>query len=281
MAYADQLDFLRRNMQTFNQWVLMGRPIVPEYPKYIGAGSGINMGNRPRGTSTDNRIAYPDPQNPNAAYSTDAVWPWMNAWIAIYPGERHHSVNTQIVINYIKYGFYSDSYTGWDVTTYDDQMGKIHLPYISADTVNDPVNYTYDSQERKSYFSFTSNLNPIHAWKMGRIAVPNAQHLKCVYLEIAATLSLIDDQGVDDRASSEIMLNIAADYYPTDANMVTPAPMVGSSRFVRVQNGLTKINFATVSPPGSEWHRNSDYKGAVSITEREFIATDPTFLPST
>jgi len=279
MSYANQLDFLRRNMQSQNQRVLMSRPVAPETTKYLTTGSGIQMGNRPRGTSTDKTISYPNAQNPNAAYKTNAVWTHFLPWVVIWPGERHHSVNTQLIINYIKYHFYSDSYAGWQLTTYDDTLGSKHLAFISADTVNDNVIYTYDSQERKSYFSFTSNLNPIHAWKMGRVQIPDAEELKCVYVEVAATLGLIDDQDVDDRALSEYMLNIAGDYYVNDTETMS-APMMGSSRFVRVHNGLTKINFATVSPPGTEWFRNSDYKGAVSITEREFIATDPTFLPS-
>jgi len=278
MSYANQLDFMRRNMQTHNQKVLMDRPISTASPKYL-TGAGMFMGNRPRGTSTDNRVAYPSGGSPNAAYSTDTVWTHFLPWFVIWPGERHHSVNTQLVINYIKYCFYSDQYNGWNVNTYDDGFNHKHLPFISVGTESDAVDYTYDGGEKKAYYNFTSNLNPIHGWKVSRVSIPNPGHLKCVYLEIAATLGLIDDQGVDDRDSSEFMLNVAADYYPEDVGM-TNIPMVGSSWFGRVHNGLTKINFATVSPPGSEWYRHSDYKGAVSITEREFIATDPTFLPS-
>jgi len=278
MAYEAQLDLLRRNMQTHNQKVLMDRPIATASPKYL-TGAGLHMGNRPRGTTTDNRIAYPSAGSPNAAYSTDTVWTHMVPWFVIWPGERHYSVNTQLVINYIKYAFFSDQYTGWVVTTHDAGFGNKHLPHISAGTVNDPVDYTYDGSEKKAYYNFTSNLNPIHGWKTDRVLIPNPQNLKCVYVEIAATLALIDDQGVDDRNSSEIMMNAAADYYPADVSM-TNIPMVGCSWFSRIHNGLSKINFATVSPPGAEWFRNSDYKGPVSITEEEFIATDPTFLPT-
>ena len=278
MAYTDQMDFLRRNMQGHPQRNLKGRPGPPDNGQYFG-GSGMFMGNRPRGTSKDNRVPLPNAQSPNAAYDTDNVWPYFLPWFVIYPGELHKSVNTEIIISYIKYGFYSDVYNGWDITTYDSGFGHKHLDIIAADTVNDPVGYTYDAGNKLAHYQFNAGLNPIHGWKVGRVTIPNPQNLKCIYLEISATLGLIDDQGTDDRDSSEFMLVVAADYYPHVTETMS-VPMVGGSRFVRVHNGTTKINFATISPPGAEWYRHSDYTGRVSMTDSEFVATDPTFLPT-
>lgn len=278
-TFTSQLNFLKRNMQSFNQRVLMSRVLAPQDAKYFHGG-GINVGNRFRGTSTEINEQYPSGASPNAAYKTDAVWTHFLPWGVLFPGELHKSTNTKCVLSYIKYGFWSDVYSGWTIATYDAEYGSKHLSKVSANTVNDPVNYSYDGAQKLASFYFTSNFNPIHFWKLGRVLVPNVERLKCVYVEMAATLALIDDQGVDDRDKSEYMITAAADMYPNDTEVMTNIPMVGSSRFVRVRNDLTKINFATVSPPGVEWYRNSEYEGRVSLTEEEFIATDPIFLPT-
>jgi hypothetical protein len=76
------------------------------------------------------------------------------------------------------------------------------------------------------------------------------------------------------------MINAAADFYPHVSENFAVIPMIGSSRFIRVGNIARKVNFATVSPPFAEWHRNSDYRGRVSMTEEEFVLTNPTFLPT-
>ncbi|MCL0138023.1 hypothetical protein M2T37_27465, partial [Klebsiella pneumoniae] len=64
MISAAQLDFLRKNAQTSNERELLGtiekpNPAPPEYPSYVG-GAGLFMGNRPRGSSQDNRVPLPN-----------------------------------------------------------------------------------------------------------------------------------------------------------------------------------------------------------------------------
>ena len=82
-----------------------------------------------------------------------------------------------------------------------------------------------------------------------------------MYVELEAELGLINGAGDDDRSLSEYMINVAADFYPHASENFTTIPMIGSSRFIRVGNTARKVNFATVSPPFAEWHRNSDYPG--------------------
>jgi hypothetical protein len=289
MIYANEMEFLRRNAQTSSERELLGtleqpNPAPPEYPQYVG-GAGLFMGNRPRGSSKDNRVPLPNGGAPVTAYNDNSLWSHFLPWYVIWPGVNHKSTNTRVIINYIKYALYNDTYqsndaSGWTVATYTGEHGYKHLPYVVPSASGNSVNYSYDGVSETVRYHFTANKNPIHGWKSGRVALTNPEYLRCVYVEIEAELGLINGAGDDDRSLSEYMINCAADFYPHASDSFTAIPMIGSSRFIRVGNTARKVNFATVSPPFAEWHRNSDYPGRVSMTEEEFILTNPTFLPT-
>jgi hypothetical protein len=274
---TDQLDRLRRNMQPNNQKALRGNPHAPSFPRRF-VGSGIFAGNRPRGTTHDTRIKYPSAANHNAAYDTDSVWPYIQPWFVIWPGKSHKSVNSHLEIAAIRYAFcYRE--TGWTaVTSITSQFASNHLPYISSVGVNDAVDHTYNNITSKNYFNFAAGLNPIFAQAPARIEIPTPTDLICLYIEVEGRVFRIDAGGVDDRAVSEFCLQSGGDYYP-HASESMPGMLAVCSRFVNQHSGVSKITCATVSPPGAELHRNSTYKGRVSVTENEFILTDPTFIP--
>lgn len=277
MITTDQIDRLRRNMQPNNQKALRGNPHAPAFPRRF-VGSGIFAGNRPRGTSHDTRIKYPSADNHNAAYDTDATWGFIQPWINIWPGKNHKSVNSHLEIAAIRYAFYIRG-SGWtDVTSITSQLDSEHLPYVSSVGINDAVDHTYNDITSKNYFNFASGLNPIHAKAPSRIAIPTPENLQCVYVEAEGRVFRIDAGGVDDRAVSEFCLQSGADYYPHATEKMDGLLSV-CSRFVAQHSGVSKITCATVSPPGAELYRNSTYKGRVSMTEHEFILTDPTFIP--
>ena len=277
MITTDQLDRLRRNMQPNNQKALRGNPHAPGFPRRF-VGAGIFAGNRPRGTTHDTRIKYPSAANHNAAYDTDAAWPYIQPWFVIWPGKAHKSVNSHLEIAAIRYAFcYRE--TGWTaVTSITSQFASEHLPYISSIGVNDTVDHTYNDITSKNYFNFASGLNPIKAQASARITIPTPENLQCVYIEVEGRVFRIDAGGVDDRSVSEFCLQSGADYYPHATESMSGMLAV-CSRFVAQHSGVSKITCATISPPGAELYRNSTYKGRVSMTENEFIATDPIFIP--
>lgn len=275
MITIDQIDRLRRNMQPNNQKAMRGNPHAPGFPRRF-VGAGIFAGNRPRGTSHDTRIKYPSAENHNAAYDTDAVWPYFQPWINIWAGKSHKSVNSHLEIAAIRYAFYIRG-SGWTgVTSHTDQLASEHLPYVSSIGANDAVDHTYATS--KNYFNFAAGFNPIKAQTATRISIPSPDLLECVYLEVEGRVFRIDAGGVDDRSVSEFCLQVGADYYPHQTEQM-PGMLLGCSRFVNQNSGVSKITFATISPPGAELYRNSTYKGRVSMTEHEFILTDPTFIP--
>ena len=263
-------------MQPNNQKALRGNPHAPSFPRRF-VGSGIFAGNRPRGTTHDTRIKYPSADNHNAAYDTDSAWPYIQPWIVIWPGKAHKSVNSHLEIAAIRYAFYI-KHVGWTgVESYAEQLASQHLPYISSAGENDAVNHTYTGSPAKNYFNFSSSFNPIMA-QAPRIAIPNPEQIECVYIEAEGRVFRIDSGGVDDRSISEFCLQSGADYYP-HATESMPGMLAVCSRFVAQHSGVSKITCATISPPGAELYRNSTHKGRVSMTENEFIATDPTFIP--
>ena len=202
------------------------------------------------------------------------IQPWINIWA----GKNHKSVNSHLEIAAIRYAFYIRG-SGWTaVTSIASQLDSEHLPYVSSVGINDAVETIRTMTSRAKLFQFCAGLNPIHAKAPSRIAIPTPENLQCVYIEAEGRVFKIDSGGVDDRAVSEFCLQSGADYYPhaTEKWMVC-CPCV--PRFVAQHSGVSKITCATVSPPGAELYRNSTYKGRVSMTEHEFILTDPTFIP--
>lgn len=262
-------------MQPNNQKAMRGNPHAPVFPRRF-VGAGIFAGNRPRGTSFDTSFEHAD--SSDSAYSSDTPWGFIQPWINIWPGKAHNSLNSHLEIAAIRYAFYIDE-SGWtEMFVSTSKLDSEHFPQVTHDGFNYPVDHTYDSSAQKNYFNFTTGLNPISARIPGRVAIPSPDRLKCVYCEVEGRVFRIDPLGVDDRSLSEFCLQVGADYYPHATNKVAGMLAV-CSRFVAQHSGVSKITCATVSPPGAELYRNSIYKGRVSMTEDEFILTDPVFLP--
>ena len=93
----------------------------------------------------------------------------------IWPGANHKSTNTRVIINYIKYGLYNDTYQtnaddGWGVTTYTGENGYKHLPFVVPSASSDAVNYSYDDGASETVrYHFTANKTQSTAGKVASI----------------------------------------------------------------------------------------------------------------
>ena len=95
-----------------------------------------------------------------------------------------------------------------------------------------------------------ANLN-LHGWWGGREPI-ESWDMAAMVISVEARLIKNDDGGVDDRSKAKYLLQVGADYYPTDASHDRILEAVGVSRGKLVTNDWQAFTFTTLGDVGKQ-----------------------------
>ncbi len=95
-----------------------------------------------------------------------------------------------------------------------------------------------------------SNLN-LHGWWGGREPI-ESWDMAAMVISVEARLIKDSESGVDDRSKAKYLLQVGADYYPTDASHDRILEAVGVSRGKLVTNDWQAFTFTTLGDVGKQ-----------------------------
>ncbi|GJL74303.1 hypothetical protein [Nitrosomonas sp.] len=245
-AISDPIDEIKADMSQNEATLLLAPDSVGWSKKAF-----IGMGNMPRGDNT------PSWWKPNdISYKSSSYWSAITPWFVIYPGEDHKATNVRIKVSELKLYILERSTEQWKLinltTTPSWQM---HLRYVSPSTASQAVDVKTETDGSISY-KLNVNLNPIHGG-VNKYTI-NEKDIGAVFVKMKTKLILDNPSDTDDRAESQILVSVGADYYPTIKHVISDfspmkyIPAVGFSRYGLVHNAERIHYFATIAPPGPD-----------------------------
>ncbi|SER64751.1 hypothetical protein SAMN05421690_10484 [Nitrosomonas sp. Nm51] len=210
-------------------------------------------------------------------YKSAAYWQAITPWFVIYPGTEHEATNARVKISDIKLFVLKRSTNSWEQINEDstDPKWQYHMPYISSSTARQKVNKRIEPDGKISY-KLNAGLNPIHGGI--RIHQIDGADVKAVYAQLTSELILDDPESQDDRAKSQLLVSVGADYYPDIdlrvEDFAAPhkyVPTIGASRFGLAGRTPRIHHMATIDPPDSikTGSKLPDTYKTISITEFE------------
>ena len=133
--------------------------------------------------------------------------------------------------------------------------------------------------DRHLSYKLDSSLHPIHGG-VGHYPITGID-VAAVFAKLITELILDDLNGVDDRASAQILATIGANYYPSITTLEVEfapfdPPAAGSGRYSLVTAAPRLHYFATINPPGGAGKTVFEQGGGVvSIPVTQFAANPP------
>ena len=271
-ALSNVIDDIKADM-LLNEAELMKAPGNTGWSKKAN----IDMGAAPRGDAT------PSWWQPNDKYyKSAAYWHAITPWFVIYPGTMHKAGNVRVKVSDIKLFVLKHSSNSWQQINADntDPTWQFHQPYVSPGTASEKVDKRIEPDGKISY-KLNAGLNPIHGGTYKyEIYGPD---VKAVYAQLTSELILDDPKKPDDRAQSQLLLSIGADYYPNidmrPKDFAAPQnwiPAVAASRFGLVKRKTRIHHMATINPPGPIKNNGSKFPDIhKTISVIEFEANPP------
>ena len=233
----------------------------------------IEQGYTPRGDAAGywwrNKFISPTPPLQPAPPSYDKYidstpWAACSPWWVIFPGKAHNfSVsNTRIEIYDAKVFFLhagnpvwtviplSDSVSWWAENMAWETNNAAQMGSAASVTRNGHHTYKLDSLGHAIHGTTTK-------FNMTDYGIVSA-NLSCVAMQFKSRLILDNINGVDDRASAQLLMQCGVDYYLNMATNVSDyAPYVnynpacGSGRFGLISENERIHYFASINPPGN------------------------------
>ena len=247
----------------------------------------ITMGGAPRGDAT------PTWWKPaNLTYKSSLSWNAITPWFVISPGMDNAAKNVRVKVYGITLHVLDKSTNEWkrfDTGSFGNPTWARNQNFSGGRT---KLLGTADSRTEPDgtvSYKLNSDSNAIHGGSsMIDITkyISGPKNVAAVFVQLKTQLILDNPAGLDDRASAQILINVAADYYPemtsgiSDFSPMGYAPAVGASRFGLVKMKPRNHYMAIIDPPGTP-KANSEYLlkgGEVAIPAGQFEANMPEYL---
>ena len=230
------------DMTKLNDLVLKG--VNPMYGFARGPGYVI-MGNDPRGTNTPDwyKASYPWMNNGN-------YWNYLLPWFVQFEGEGNAATNTRIQMRYMKVFIKSRSSGTWYKVNKSDGVGGILCPQ-GSNYFHCPESGVLTVESPGTVSSLPVAAHNLHGWWGGRELI-TGNDIAAVVVTIQARLVVGDPGRGDDRAKAKYLIQVGADYYPTNGSAETVLPAVGISRAKLLTNDWQPFSMSTFSDVGKQ-----------------------------
>jgi hypothetical protein len=170
-------------------------------------------------------------------------------WFVQFEGVENGAWNTRVQMRNLRLFVKSRSTGEWSRLIDSDSFSGIQCDQGS--------NYFHCPQQAKVSDDGDSsstlplpNLN-LHGWWGGREPV-KSWDMAAMVISVEARLIKNGDNGVDDRSKAKYLLQVGADYYPTDASHNRILEAVGVSRGKLVTNDWQAFTFTTLGDVGKQ-----------------------------
>ena len=278
------IDDIKADMQ-LNEAPLLN---VPETDRRYWLKRGmISMGGAPRGDAT------PSGWKPaNLTYKSSLSWNAITPWFVIAPGVDNAAKNVRVKVYGITLHILDKSTNEWkrfDTGSFGNPTWAMNQDYSGGKIKNLGKAESRTEPDGTISYKLNADSNVIHGGSRMidiRKYISEPKNVAAVFVQLKTQLILDNPLGVDDRASAQILINVAADYYPEITSKVSDfspmgyAPAVGSSRFGLVKMKPRNHYMTTIDPPGTP-KANSEYLlkgGVVVIPADQFEANMPEYL---
>lgn len=282
-ASSALIDDIKADMQ-LNEAPLLNVPETDPRP-WLKQGR-IRMGSAPRGDAT------PSGWKPaNLTYKSSLSWNAITPWFVIAPGVDNAAKNVRVKVYGITLHILDKSTNEWkrfDTGSFGNPTWAMNQDYSGGKIKDLGKAESRKDPDGTISYKLNADSNVIHG---GSLMIDITKYIEpkniaAVFVQLKTQLILDDPLGVDDRASAQILVTVAADYYPEITSKVSDfspmgyVPAVGSSRFGLVKMTPRSHYMATIDPPGAP-KANSEYLlngGVVAIPADQFEANMPEYL---
>ena len=282
-ASSARIDAIKADMQ-LNEAPLLN--VAETDPRTWLKRGTITMGGAPRGDAT------PTWWKPaNLTYKSSLSWNAITPWFVISPGVDNAAKNVRVKVYGITLHVLDKSTNEWkrfDTGSFGNPTWARNQDYSGGGTKFFGNADSRTEPDGAISYKLNSDSNAIHGGsrKIDMKKYIEPKNVAAVFIQLKTQLILDNPAGVDDRASAQILINVAADYYPemtsgiSDFSPMGYAPAVGTSRFGLVKMEPRNHYMTTIDPPGTP-KANSEYLlkgGEVVIPADQFEANMPEYL---
>jgi len=282
-AHVTIIDDIKADMQ-LNEAPLLN--VAESDPRYWLKQGGIGMGSAPRGDAT------PSWWKPaNLTLKSSSPWNAITPWFVLAPGVDNAAKNVRVKVYGITLHIQDKSTNEWkrlDTGSFGNTTWARNKNYSDGTTVHLGEADSRKEPDGTISYKINSDSNAIHGGShmIDIKKYIDPKNIAAVFVHFKTQLILDNPLGVDDRASAQILITAAADYYPEITSTVSDfspmgyVPAVGTSRFSLVKMTPRSHYMATIDPPGTP-KPISEYLlkgGVIAIPADQLAANMPEYL---
>ncbi len=241
VAAVNRVDTLISDMDLMNDITLKG--VNASHGFATGPGHVI-MGNNPRGTNTPDwyKRSYP-------WLATDSYWNYLLPWFVHFEGEGNQASNTRIEMRNMRVFMKRRSNGEWSQVNRSQSVGAIECAQAS-NYFECPLSGDV-RKEAEGVSALPLAGHNLHGWWGSREYV-EGWDIAAVVVTLQARLGVHATNGVDDRSKARYLVQVGADYYPSDGSPEAVLPAVGISRAKLLTSEWQSISMTTLSDVGKQ-----------------------------
>lgn len=236
----NSVDTMISDMSKLNDLTLKGVDLKYGFARGPGI---VVLGNDPRGTNTPDWYKQSYPWMNNGTY-----WNFLLPWFVQFEGEGNTATNTRIQMRNMKVFIKTRSTGAWYKVNKSESVGAILCPQ-GSNYFHCPQSGVVRTESSGGVSSLPIGGLNLHGWWGSREGI-NGPDIAAVVITLQARLAVNSASAVDDRSKAKYLIQVGADYYPTDGSAETVLPSVGVSRAKLLSSDWQAFTMATMSDVG-------------------------------